>query len=62
MLQIHESVIHRMFLPCVVLMEAIFPCFNLRPDNCNLATPILVLKLSQLQKTLILGRLWLVFH
>ena len=24
-------------MPCVVLMEAISPCFNLKPDDCNLA-------------------------
>ena len=47
---------------CVVLMEAIFPCFNLNPNDWNLATTILVHKLSQLHKTLILGRLWLEFH
>ena len=44
---------------CVVLMEAIFPCFNFKPDDCNLATTILVHKLSQLNKTLVLGKLWL---
>ena len=31
-----------MFVACVVLMEAIMPCFNLSPDDCNLATTILV--------------------
>ena len=50
MLQIYENTIHRFFVACVVLMEAIFPCFNLKPDDCNLATKILVHKLSQLHK------------
>ena len=50
MVPIHESTIHRIFVACVVLMEAIFPCFNLRPDDCNLASTILVHKLSQLYK------------
>ena len=57
----HESTIHRIFVAGVVLMEAIFPCFNFQPDDCNLVTTILVQKLSQLHKTLILGNLWLVF-
>ena len=48
MTPIHESAIHRTFVACVVSMEAIFPCFNLKPDDCNLATTILVHKLSQL--------------
>ena len=48
MLQIYESTIHTVFLSCVV------PSFNLKPDDCNLATTILVYKLSQLHKTLIL--------
>ena len=61
MLQIHESTIHIFFVACAVLMEAIFPCFNLTPDDCNLATTTLVDKLSQLHKTFTLGRLWLVF-
>ena len=61
MLQIHESTIHIIFVGLVGLMEALFPCFNLKLDDCNLATTILVHKLSQLHKTLILGRLWLVF-
>ena len=56
-LQSHESTIRKIFVVCVVLMEAIFPCFNLNPDDCNLATTILVHKLSQLYKTLILRRL-----
>ena len=56
-----ESTIHIIFVACVVLMEAIFPCFNLKPDDCNLATTILVHKLSQLHKTLILGSFWLEF-
>ena len=55
LLQIYESTIHTIFLSCVV------PSFNLKPDDCNLATTILVYKVSQLHKTLILGRLWLVF-
>ena len=46
------------FVAYVVLMEAMFPYFNLKPDDCNLATTILVLKLSQLHKTLILRMLW----
>ena len=37
MLQIQESTIHIIFVVCVVLIEAIFPCFNLKPDDCNLA-------------------------
>ena len=53
MVQIHESTIHRIFAVCLVLMEAIFLCFNLKPDDYNLATTILVHKLSQLHKTLI---------
>ena len=61
MLQIHESTIHRIFAVCVVLVEAMFPCFNVKPDDCNLATTILLLKISQLHKTLILGKLWLEF-
>ena len=46
MLQINESTIYRIFVACVVLMEAIFPCFNLKPDDCNLATTILLHKHS----------------
>ena len=38
-----------------------FPCFNLKPDDCNLATAILVQELSHIHKTLILGKLWLEF-
>ena len=53
----HESIINKIFVTCVVLMEAIFPCFNLKPDDCNLATAILGHKFSQSHKTLILGRL-----
>ena len=34
------------FVACAVEMEAIFPCFDLKPDDCNLATMILVHKLS----------------
>ena len=47
MLHIHESIIHIIFVACVVLMEAILPYFNLKPDDCNLATTNLLLKLSQ---------------
>ena len=54
MLQIHESTIHRMFVACAVLMEAIFSYFNLKPDDCNLASTILEHKLSQLKQTLVL--------
>ena len=61
MLQIQESTIHSISVACIVLIEAIFSCFNLKPDDCNLATTILVHKLSQLHKTLIMGRLWLEF-
>ena len=59
--KINESTLHRIFVACVVLMEAILPCLNLRPNGCNLATPILVQKRSQLHKTLTLGRFQLVF-
>ena len=55
------STIHKIFVACVVLMEEIFLCFNLKPNDCNLSTTILVHKLSQLHKALILGRLWLEF-
>ena len=58
---IHESTIHITFVVRVVLMEAIFPCINLKHDDWNVFTTILVHKLSQLHKTLIMGRLWLVF-
>ena len=58
MAPIHESTIHIVFVACVVLMEGMFLCFNLKPDDCNLATTILLHKLSQLHKTLMLGRLW----
>ena len=61
MLQIHESTIHRIFVVCVVLMEAMFQCFNVKLDDCNLATAILLLKLSQLHETFILGKFWLEF-
>ena len=61
MLQIYESSIDKIFVTCVILMEAMFQCFNLKPDDYNLATTILVLKISQLHKTLILGKLWLEF-
>ena len=61
MLQIHESTFHRNFMTCVVLMVAMFPCFNFKPDDCDLATTILLIKLSQLHKTLILGKFWLEF-
>ena len=33
MLKIDESTIHRSFLACVVLMEAMFSYFNLKPDE-----------------------------
>ena len=49
------------FVVSVVLMEAMFPCFNLKPDDCNLTATISVHKFSQLLKTLILGKLWLKF-
>ena len=45
LLQIHESTIHRVFVACVILMEAIFSR----------------LQLCQLHETFILGRLWLEF-
>ena len=61
MLQIHESTIHIILATCVVLMEAMFPCFNLKPDEVKLVTTILLLILSQLHKTLILGKLRLEF-
>ena len=61
MLQIHESTIRRIFVTYVVLMEAISSCFNLKPDGFNLATTILIMKLSQLHETLILEKLWLEF-
>ena len=61
MLQIHESTIHITFVACIVLMEAIFPCFNIKPDNWNLATSLLVYKLSHLHKTFIVRTLWLKF-
>ena len=61
MLQIHEKTIYRVFVARVILMETIFPCFNLKPDEYNLSTTILVHKLSQLDKTLTLGKLWLGF-
>ena len=54
MLQMHESNIDRIFAASVLLKEAIFPCFNLKPDDFNLATTILVQKPSQFHKTLIL--------
>ena len=58
MLQIYESTaIHKIFVAFVVLVETIFPCFNLRPDDCNLAITILLQKLSQFHKTFIMGRL-----
>ena len=59
MLQIHESTIYRIFLACAGLMEAIFLCFNYKSEDYNLATTILIHKLSQLHKTLILEKLWL---
>ena len=57
MLQVHEITIHIIFVACVVLMEATFLCFNLKPDDSNLATMILVHSLSQLRETLVLGKL-----
>ena len=60
-LQIHESTIHRIIVARVVLMEAILPCFNLKPDDCNFSTTILIHKLPQLRKTLLLEKLWLEF-
>ena len=42
-------------------METIFPCFNLKPDDCNLATTILVQKPSQLHKALLLVKPWFEF-
>ena len=38
MLQIHKSAIHRILVACVVLIEAILPCYNLKSDDYNLAT------------------------
>ena len=61
MLQIPKSTIHRIFAVCVVLMKAIFPYFNLKLHECNLISKILSHKISQLHKTLILGKLWLEF-
>ena len=58
MLQIPQSTVHRILMACVVLMEAIFPCFNFKPDHCSLAIAILGHKHSQLNKTLILEKLW----
>ena len=55
------STINRIFVACVVLVEAISPCFSLKPDDCNLATTILVPKISQLHKKLVLGKLWVEF-
>ena len=40
-------------------MEAVFTCLDLKPDECNLATTILVHKLFQSHKIFILGKLWL---
>ena len=59
---IHELNSCRNFVVSVLLMEAIFPCFNLKTDDCNLAAMILVYKFSQLHKTLMLGKLWLGFR
>ena len=61
MLQIYESTIPGISVVDVVSMEALFPCFNLKPNDCNLTAMILLLKLSQLHKTFILGKLWLEF-
>ena len=52
--QIHDSAIQRIFVACVVLMEAILPCFY---QDCNLAIAILVQHFSQLHEILILGKL-----
>ena len=57
MLHIHESTNHKLFVTCAVLMEVMLPCFNLKPDDCNQATTILLLKRSQLHQTLTLGKL-----
>ena len=54
MLHIHESTNHKLFVTCAVLMEVMLPCFNLKPDDCNQATTILLLKRSQLHQTLTL--------
>ena len=51
----------KIFVGCVVLMEAMFPCFKLKPDACSLAIIILLLRLPQLHKTLILRKLWFEF-
>ena len=32
-LQSHESTIRKIFVVSVVLMEAVFPCFNLNPND-----------------------------
>ena len=45
MLQIHESIIHIIFLTCAVLMEAMFSCFNFKHDDCSMATTIFLLKI-----------------
>ena len=58
----YDSTIHRMFVACVILLEGMFPCFNLIPGDCNLATTIVLLNFSQLHKTLIPGKLWLKFR
>ena len=55
MLEIHGSTIHKIFVACVVLMEAMLPSLI---SNLMTATWLL-LKLCQLHKTLILGKLWL---
>ena len=62
MLQIYESTIHRIYVAGLVLMEAMFLCFNLKPDDCKVATMILLLKFFKSHKTLILGKLWLDFR
>ena len=61
MLHIHESSIHRIFVAPVVFVEAMVSSFNLKPDECNLATTILLLNSSQLDQTLTLRKLWLKF-
>ena len=59
--QVTEMVPWLLHVKCVALIGAIFPCFNLKPDDCNMAITILSLKLSQLHKTLLMGKPWLEF-
>ena len=56
-----ESTIHRTFVACVNLMKAMLSCFNLKSDDCNLATTILLLNFFQLHETFILEKLCLEF-